>query len=145
MRSAPVALVTLLLAVTFFVPARADGGFLVIVNATNPVDAMSREEISRMFLKDRSRWDHGEPVRSVDLPEDSETRHHFSLTIHGQHCLRIEEHWQTLIFSGREIPPPKKASEDEVVDYVGRHLGGIGYVSPVTPLGRHVKTIKIID
>lgn len=119
--------------------------FVVIVNASNPVETLSRQEVSRMFLKTRTRWDHGERVRSSDLPESSETRQTFSYVVHGQSSRRIEEHWQTLIFSGREVPPPKKASEEEVVDYVGRHLGGIGYVSPGTPLGAYVKPIVIED
>lgn len=140
-----VARIFLLLALLPLVPALAQTGYVVVVNAANPVETMSRQEISRMFLTNRHRWDHGERVRAVDLRVTSEARQAFSQEVHGQDSRQIDVHWQTLIFSGREIPPPKKASEEEVVDHVGRHLGGIGYVSPDTPLGAYVKVIDIKD
>ncbi len=51
--------------------------------------------------------------------------------------------WQSAIFSGRDIPPPKKATDAEVVAFVARYPGAIGYVSRTTPLVAGVKVLQI--
>ena len=128
-------------------PSAADGdsGFVVVVHADNPTDALSRREVSRMFLKQRKRWDHGERVRPVDLSEGQKVRDAFSLGIFRRRTLDIENHWKSMVLSGRDVPPPEKASEAEVLEYVATHAGAIGYVSPETPLIEGVAPLAIIE
>jgi hypothetical protein len=38
-------------------------------------------------------------------------------------------YWQQRIFSGRDVPPPVATTDAEVLDYVNRFEGAIGYVS----------------
>ena len=98
-----------------------------------------------MFLKQRARWDHGERVRPVDLTEDAEIRERFSLAIFRRRTLDIENHWKTMVFSGRDVPPPEKASELEILDYVAANPGAIGYVSRENYLPPGVKAVEIVD
>jgi hypothetical protein len=41
----------------------------------------------------------------------------------------VRSYWQQLIFSGRDVPPPELDSDADVVKYVSKHAGAIGYVS----------------
>ncbi len=125
--------------------ASNDPAFVVIIHAENPTDALSRREVSRMFLKQRKRWDHGERVRAVDLSEGRKVRESFSLGIFRRRTRDIENHWKSMVFSGRDVPPPEKASEAEVMEYVARHPGAIGYVSTETPLIEGVEPLEIIE
>jgi ABC-type phosphate transport system substrate-binding protein len=120
-------------------------GFVVVIHAGNPTATLSRQEISRMFLKQRARWDHGERVRPVDLTETKSVREQFSLAIFRRRTIDIEDHWKSQVFSGRDVPPTEKASEPEVLDYVAANPGAIGYVSPGTALPPGVKAIEIVD
>jgi ABC-type phosphate transport system substrate-binding protein len=121
----------------------AEPGFVVIVNAGNPVSTLSRETASRIFLKRLGVWNNGERTKPVDLAVGSVTRQSFSRQVHRQDAHAIEELWQKQIYSGRDVPPPQKASESEVIDYVARTPGAIGYVAAGSRLEPQVKTIQI--
>ncbi len=49
----------LLLSLLSWSPLRAAESFVVIVNASNPAASMSKEELSKLFLKKQSRWESG--------------------------------------------------------------------------------------
>ena len=125
--------------------AETPGQFVVIVNSENPAASASRPTIAGLFLKRMGKWQNGLKSQPVDLAESSETREAFSRRILGRRTAEVEQYWQTAIFSGRDIPPPKKASESEVVAYVAQHPGAIGYVSRTTPLVSGVKALHLLE
>ena len=47
----------------------------------------------------------------------------------GKPVAAVLSHWQRLIFSGKGVPPSELAGEREVVSFVKRTAGAIGYVS----------------
>src|SRR5439155_12274631 len=60
-------------------PLRAqDAPYRLIVNSSNPVGALSRDEVSKLFLKKVPAWHSGEAVVPVDQSEDAEVRRVFS-------------------------------------------------------------------
>ncbi len=109
-------------------------GFIVIVNAQNPVGALEREVLSQIFLKKLSRWEDGEIARPVDLPPDSPARRAFSNAVIGRSVAAVRHYWQQRIFSGRDVPPAELDSEAAVLRYVARYRGALGYVSPTANL-----------
>jgi ABC-type phosphate transport system substrate-binding protein len=116
--------------------------FKVIVHPSNPIASMTSEQVSKLFLKKVTRWDHGVQVLPVDLAGSSPLRARFSQEIHGRPVSKVKAYWQQQIFSGREVLPPQKASDREVIAYVEANPGAIGYVGETTPLG-NVRVIKI--
>jgi ABC-type phosphate transport system substrate-binding protein len=117
--------------------------FVVIVNAANPLSSASRAEVASLFMKRKGQWPDGQKCRPVDLAEGSRVRDAFSQQVLGRRTPEIDAYWQSMIFSGRDIPPPKKATEDAVVDFVARTPGGIGYVSPGARLTAGVKILPL--
>jgi ABC-type phosphate transport system substrate-binding protein len=121
----------------------AEPGFLVIVNVNNPAASLPSKLVEGIFLKRTKTWSAGEPAKPVDLPVTSAAREAFSRAVHGKSANAIEEFWQHQIFSGRDVPPPRKASEEEVIDYVARYPGAVGYVTASTRLRLGVKVIPL--
>ena len=70
-------------------------------------------------------------------------RSSFSQQIHRKATPAVKAYWQQMIFSGREVPPPEKASPKDVVAFVSANRGGVGYVPAGTPLGEGVKTLDV--
>lgn len=125
---------------------RAPGSFRIIVNAATPVASLSREQLSRMFLRKVARWDGGPPVAPVDLRDDGagrapSVRQAFSRAVLRRSPEMVMLYWQRQIFSGRQLPPPERASEAEVVSYVRSTPGAIGYVSDDADL----RGVRVVD
>ena len=136
-------LITLLSALALAPPeAQGQNGFRVIVNTANPVDSMSRNEVSDLFLKRMTRWDDGRRVLPVDQNVTSSVRARFSKRIHRRSVPAVKNYWQQQIFAGRDVPPPEKASDREVVAYVESNPGAIGYVTADVNLSS-VKVLKV--
>lgn len=118
-------------------------GFVVVVNAANPVASIKKDRANGLFLKRVTRWDDGSPVMPVNLDRTSATREAFSRAVHGKSVNAIESNWQQQIFAGRESPPAERRGDAEVLAFVRANPGAIGYVSEGAPLGADVKAVPI--
>lgn len=127
-----------------YVPfAAGEDRFYVIVNGANSLSSMEDKEVSKLFLKKSVLWPNGQPVVPVDQSERSSVREIFSKEIHGKTTASLQAYWQQQIFSGRNIPPPEKSSDSEVIAFVKANLNAIGYVS-AQPSDAGVKVLKLI-
>jgi len=117
--------------------------FRVVVNASNPVTAMTKQQISRLFLKKETRWENGFKVTPVDQVLDSPTGASFSEAVHERTVKEIKSHWVKVVFSGLGNPPIELKSDDEVLNFVKHNVGAIGYVSVGTPICDGVKVLNI--
>jgi len=125
-------------------PLRAqDAPYRLIVNSSNPVGALSRDEVSKLFLKKVPAWHSGEAVVPVDQSEDAEVRRVFSKRVLGKEVSAIKGYWQQAIFTGRGFPPVEKASDTEVATFVAANPSAIGYVSSAAALPNGVKVVKV--
>ena len=117
--------------------------FHIIVNRANPAAELSRAELSAIFMKRIRSWPDGSEIMAVDQEKRSELRDHFSRSIHEKSVAFVSRYWQRLIFSGRGIPPPEAESDDDVIVFVAKHPGAIGYVSDDATLTGDVKRIVV--
>jgi len=118
-------------------PSSASGqsaAYHIVVNAANPTTALAVKEASDLFLGKAARWADGAAVKPVDQSTVSPVRATFTREVHGKKVDAIVNYWQQMIFSGRGVPPPAKANDQDVLAYVKAYPGGIGYVSPDAPL-----------
>jgi ABC-type phosphate transport system substrate-binding protein len=146
MRLEKAAIILILAVLAWAVPAVATGqGFKVVVNEANPSDTISMQQLENIFMKKTGTWRNGQPVIPVDQTASSSTRHGFSNVIFGRDTNAIKSHWQRQIFSGRGVPPPEKASDNEVLAFVRVNSGAIGYVSSDADVGSGVKVLEITN
>ena len=123
---------------------RADGrAYKVIVNPSISINSISRDELSRIFLKKSSKFHDGHSAAPVDLSGNSAVRDAFSREVHGKPAAAVEAYWQQQIFAGKELPPPEH-SEAAATEFVRSNSSGIGYVSSKAATDG-VKVIDITD
>jgi ABC-type phosphate transport system substrate-binding protein len=137
-------ILTLLLALLLLGPAAGwAADYQVIVNASNPTDLLTREQLGKMFLKKIVKWDTGTPIVPVDQVPISPARAAFTKVVHGKPVSAIASYWQQQIFAGREVPPAEKAGDAAVIAFVKANPGAIGYISAgVTPDGVKILNVR---
>ena len=94
-----------------------------------------------MFMKQSTKWASGLAVEPVDQSPSAGVRERFSADVHGKAVGAVQSAWQRVIFSGRGVPPPEVASDEEVIAFVAEHPGGIGYVGE----GAATDRVKVVD
>jgi ABC-type phosphate transport system substrate-binding protein len=122
--------------------SQVGSSYKVIVNKDNPVSELTKDKVSKLFLKKAKKWDNGNKVQPVDLFSGSTVRKSFSKGIYGKTVAAIKAYWQKQIFSGKGIPPAEKNRDREVIAYVKSKPGAIGYVSAKANTNG-VKVVKI--
>jgi ABC-type phosphate transport system substrate-binding protein len=116
------------------------GGYQVIVNPANPITSVERRFLLDAFLKKVTRWPHDELIRPADLDVGSSVRRRFSEQVLRRSVAAVKSYWQQLVFSGRDVPPPELDSDWQMVRYVLKYPGAIGYVGP----GANLDGVKIL-
>ncbi len=113
----------------------------VIVNSANATADLPGDVVTKLFLKQTTKFPNGTAAQPVDQAKGSSVRVAFSKSVLGRGVAAVESYWQQQIFSGKDVPPPTKASDDEVVAYVKANPGAIGYVSA----GASTAGVKVVD
>jgi hypothetical protein len=134
------ALAVTVLGATVFAQGRPEGEYVLIVHSTNPAVRLERKFLEDAFLKKVTRWPGGTVIRPVDLSPDSRVRQRFTGEILKRSIVAVKGYWHQRIFSGRDVPPPELASDEDAIRYVLKHEGAIAYVS----LAANVNGTKIV-
>jgi ABC-type phosphate transport system substrate-binding protein len=111
-------------------------GYVVVVNAAGPA-ALAKDDVSKAFLKK------GGALVAVDQSKSAKVRDAFSKDVLGRPASAIATHWQQQIFAGKDVPPPEKGSDADVLAFVKGNPKAIGYVSAGTELGAGVKAVAL--
>ena len=136
-------LLTTALSIAALPMSAADPGFKVVVNASNTTTSISKEQLSRCFMKQTNRWISGDTVLPVDQLATSQVRVEFSSTILDRDVNAVKSYWQRQIFSGRGVPPPEKASDEEVLAFIRANPGAVGYVLSDAEVGAGIKILEV--
>ncbi len=122
-----------------------EGGFQIVVSSSNSTSSMPTAQLTRLFLKKTTTWSSGLKVVPVDQRSNSPVREAFSRRVHGKDASNIISYWQRQIFSGKASPPPEVSSDREVLEFIRRNSGAIGYVSSGTSLGSGVQAVRVVN
>jgi ABC-type phosphate transport system substrate-binding protein len=124
----------------------AQDSIMIIVNASNPISSLTKSTISKYFLKKITKWENGLTVMPVDIKINSELRVQFSNEFLNKRISSVEAYWQNRIFSGRAIPPPILNDEEEILNFVQKTKGAIGYISSIVSISDYrIKVLNIKD
>ncbi|MGO9836016.1 MAG: hypothetical protein ACLP1X_17570 [Polyangiaceae bacterium] len=110
-------------------PRSAPPPYQVIVHPQNTIGSVERKFLEDAFLKKVTAWPNDEVIRPADLAPDSPVRRAFTRDVLNRSVEAVKGYWQQRIFSGRDVPPPEFQRDEEVVQFVLKHEGGVGYVS----------------
>src|SRR5271156_5146281 len=117
--------------------------FKVIANSSVKEDTISAEQIKRVYLEEDKALADGVHVVPV-LEKDGPVHEAFVRRYLGVSQEDLQAYYRTLLFTGRGSMPKALASDEEVVAYVARTRGAIGYVSGAAST-EGVKTLVIGD
>jgi len=117
-------------------------GFQVIVNMANPVSSLSKDQLSRIFLRKTVKWDNGVAVLPVDQDQSSAVRAAFSKAVLGRPVSAVASYWQQQIFAGKDLPPAEKAGDAAVIAFVRTNAGAVGYVGSTPPADVKVLSVE---
>jgi ABC-type phosphate transport system substrate-binding protein len=123
----------------------ADGwtAFHVIVNPDNLTGSVDRKFLAEAFLKKVTRWPNDELIRPVDQASSAPVRQAFSEGVLRRSVAAVKSYWQQMVFSGGGVPPPELDSEGDVVRFVLKNRGAVGYVSAGASLqGAKILTLR---
>lgn len=118
-------------------------GVKVIANPSVRVDSVSASELKSVFLEESSSLlggFHAEPVLARGGPaHEAFLRQYLDRTDSN-----LRTYYRSLVFTGRGSMPKVMNSEGEVIAYVARTRGAIGYISPETS-AEGVLTLAVVD
>ena len=115
-----------LLAILAAFPAAAEP--VVVINAGSGVEHLSRDEVINIFLGRYRQLPSGIAALPIDQPANQPLKAQFYRMLVNKDLAEINAYWARLIFSGKTAPPRQAASAAEVVDWIARTRGAIGYV-----------------
>jgi hypothetical protein len=118
---------------------------LVIVNAQNPVKRLSASELRPIFQTTKRKWDSGDLVEPVNLPEKSLPRQLFDKPVLGFDAETSLRYWIDRKVRGEARPPKKLTTPAAVVAHVSSTPGGIGYVPAEGTLAAGVRVVARVS
>jgi ABC-type phosphate transport system substrate-binding protein len=117
-------------------------GFRLVANPSVKESTLTKSTASTIFLKKSVKWEDGSAIIVLDQWDRSPVRAAFSTAVHGRSAAAVKSYWNQQVFSGRDVPPVEKTSDDEVIAFVRKTPGAIGYVSAEADV-KGLKSIEI--
>jgi ABC-type phosphate transport system substrate-binding protein len=118
-------------------------GFKVIVNSGQSGTTVRRDVLTDIYLGRVQRWGDGSRIVAVDLSATSAVREEFSQHVLGMPLDAVRHHWLRSVSERRQLPPPTKASDEDVIAFVAAEPGGLGYVSAAAALPESVRVVEV--
>jgi ABC-type phosphate transport system substrate-binding protein len=120
--------------------------FVVIVHPSVAGASIRRPDLAAVFLRKAARWGSGSLAIPVDQSGTSAVRRSFSEAVLGMPVATAVQYWQKQMFEANPLRPPAvKGSDAEVIAFVAKTEGGVGYVSKTATLPPGVKAVAVID
>lgn len=117
---------TLLLSVLLSGAAMAD--ISVVVNPAN-ANAVSSDDLSRLFLGRASSFADGAKATPLNLAEGLAAREEFDSKVLSRSASQLKAYWSKLVFTGKGTPPKELADDAAVKAAVASDASAIGYIS----------------
>jgi len=142
------ALAAWLMVVVLGVASAATSGaseFQVVVHPSVKGTWISRANLHALFTRKVERWGDKTSAKPVDQSAQTAARRAFASAVFGLSLGEVQRYWQDRVAAERVFPPPIKASDEEVLDYVASTEGAVGYVGPDTAIPAGVRVIAVTE
>lgn len=119
----------------------------VIVNKDNPLDSISKQQLTDLFMGRTPYFPSGGAVVKIDAPSTSVVRKAFYHSLVDMSLSEVNAYWARLMFSGRAAPPMQVPEEQDIVKLVTDNSNAIGYIPQSTngDLSNDVKVVFVIS
>ena len=114
------------------------GEYVVIVNASSPIEKLTAPQIKKIFLKRKRYWQEL-PLSPVNLPPQNSVRMTFESQVLHMEREGLNRYWVKQHYKGRR-PPYVFQSPRSVLRFVQKVKGAVGYV-PKELADKRVKVV----
>ena len=114
--------------------------FVVVVNKSNAINALSKREIIDIYMGRYLTFPDGETSKPLDLPAQSTLKNDFYLQLVNKNEQKINAYWARLLFSGRAKPPTPSTSVEDAINKIAASQFAIGYI----PLSQVTDAVKVV-
>ena len=118
--------------------------FVVVVNKSNAINALSKREIIDIYMGRYLTFPDGETSKPLDLPAQSTLKNDFYLKLVNKDEQKINAYWARLLFSGRAKPPTPSTSVEDAINKIAASQFAIGYI-PLSQVTDEVKVVYTFD
>ncbi len=134
-------LIILLVFFSLLVTGTASADVLIITNKNVSEDSMSQDDIKNIFLGKKSKWKDKTKVHFVvsDNPDIHQT---FLKSYVKKTPKQFKAYWKNMVFTGQGKKPKEFKSTEELLKYVEKTDGAIGYIDSDTTVV-NVNTLSI--
>ena len=114
---------------------------VIIANKDVPAYNLTESDIGQIFLGKKSTWDNDERITFV-IQNSMAVHDAFLKSYVHRSVFQYENYWKKQVFTGKGKPPQSFGSDQDIVDFVSRTPGAIGYVTSDAATGG-TKTITV--
>ncbi len=137
-----IAVALLLFSATMTVVA-AEADIFIIANPQSEVRQLDRAQMRAIFSLGRQYWPNGTPVRVATLQSDSPQHAEFCQQILGVYPHVLDVAWTRQMASGQAWNGRTFTTEKQLLEYVRRVPGAIGYVSSMSHVTDDLLTVEV--
>lgn len=101
---------------------------VVVAGAGSAVSALSKAQVSDLYLGRSTSLPTGGMAQLIDLPESSPLRDAFYNKVTGKSAAQAKSTWAKLSFTGKGVPPKESSGNDEVKRLVADNKNMLGYI-----------------
>lgn len=114
----------------------------IVANKNVPVSSLTRDQIRDVFTGSMSQWDNGKKIAFIVFIDGGDVHHTFLERFVGKTPEQFQAYWKKQIFTGKGAEPKTVRDEKEVLDFIAKTDGAIGYVT-AGAVNSSVKTISV--
>jgi ABC-type phosphate transport system substrate-binding protein len=107
---------------------------LIIANESVTESSLDRDDIKQIFLGQKTVWDDGTKIFFV-VQDRTKAGDTFLKTYLQKTASQYDNYWKKQVFTGQGRAPYSFSSNQELVEFVSRTPGAIGYAAATTDTG----------
>ena len=108
--------------------AAANDDLVIIANPDLDDNSIGPRDLQRIYLGKQTQWKDDTSIVPVML-KSGPLHDEFIEGYIDRSVQRFVTYWRQMVFTGKGVPPKSFASESDLVDFVARTPGSVGYVS----------------
>ena len=116
----------------------------VIAHSSVPLDHMSKQQLRAVFALSKQYWPNSDSIKVAVRKAGDEFHIQFSRQVLGVFPYQLKRNWDRLSFSGMAIPPHYVSNDQEMIDYVRKNPGAIGYLDKPVELSESMG-VKVVE
>jgi ABC-type phosphate transport system substrate-binding protein len=100
----------------------------VITNKATPAASLSASQVRAIFLKKSTKFPNGSTAIPGDQNTNTTIYENFGKKLLKKKPNQLSAYWSKRIFSGKAVPPDVIGNDDDMMAWVAKTRGSVGYV-----------------